>query len=522
MRVALRALVLCLSFAFAEGAGAGALETLVMPGPVAAAHADIETQCGRCHVAFQQDKQRGLCLDCHDDVAADQRARHRFHGLHPAAASADCRTCHGEHRGRQADLLGLDREVFEHARTAFPLEGGHVGVACAACHAVGKRFREAPSACADCHGDADPHRGGMGSDCAKCHDVGGWQQARFDHAKTRFPLAGRHAEVRCAVCHPGERYQDTPQDCNACHRTDDVHQGRFGAACGDCHQPDGWAEARFDHARDTRFPLRGRHAEANCAACHGEGPPRALATDCLSCHRTDDVHEGRHGARCGDCHGESAWKPARFDHAARTRFALRGAHERLACESCHTGAGAIGEQPLETACIACHRQDDAHAGQQGTTCERCHDAGGWRDQVRFDHDLTRFPLLGMHATAACEECHATAAYQDAAESCVDCHRADDRHETRLGLDCARCHNPNAWTALRFDHAQQTSFALAGAHADLRCESCHSQPAHAGALAPLGNSCSACHAADDPHRGDLGRDCGRCHGDRTWQEVSIQR
>jgi hypothetical protein len=517
--VVLRAFAICLALSLAGSAGAGSLETLVMPGPVAAAHADVETRCGRCHVAFEQAAQRGLCLDCHEDVAADQQARQRFHGLHPAASSADCRTCHAEHRGRGADLLGLDREAFAHGHTAFPLEGGHVGVACAACHAAGRRFREAPSACADCHGGADdPHRGGLGSDCAGCHEVGGWRGARFDHGATRFPLAGRHAEAPCALCHPGERYQDTPQDCAGCHRLDDVHQGRFGAACGDCHQPDGWAEADFDHARDTRFALRGRHAEAACAACHGEGPPRALPADCLSCHRPDDVHEGRHGARCGDCHGESAWKPARFDHA-RTRFALRGAHTQVSCEACHT-AGI--DAPLETACVGCHRQDDAHEGQQGTSCERCHDAGGWRDRVRFDHDLTRFPLLGMHAAAACEECHASAAYQDAAEACVDCHRADDGHEARLGSDCARCHNPNAWTAWRFDHARETSYPLAGAHAELRCESCHVQPARAGALAPLASACSTCHAADDPHRGELGRDCARCHGDASWREVSIQR
>lgn len=512
----LLAVLLAIAPSLAHG---GVLETLVMPGPVVAGHAEIESQCGKCHEPFHAEAQRGLCLDCHDAVAADQRERRGYHGRHPVAAKAECRSCHGEHQGRDADVVGLDRAAFDHAVTDFALEGLHATVRCEACHASGKPFREAGQACVDCHGDADPHRGELGTDCAGCHDVRGWRDARFDHATTEFPLVGGHADVRCGLCHTAG-YEKTATECVSCHLLNDAHRGRYGSQCADCHTSAGWKKATFDHARDTRFALAGRHATAACEACHTSGFEAKLSTECVSCHRPDDVHEGRNGPACGDCHGAAAWTPARFDHAARTKFPLAGGHEGLACETCHTGP--MHEQKLATTCVSCHRAEDPHEGQQGESCERCHVDAGWREQVRFDHDLARFPLLGMHAVTACESCHATAAYQGTKTACIDCHRDDDGHRGAFGARCETCHNPNAWNAWRFDHAAQAHFALEGAHAELACESCHHAPAAAGAaVAKLATECGSCHEQDDRHQGDLGRDCGRCHQQSDWKEISVR-
>jgi hypothetical protein len=244
------------------------------------------------------------------------------------------------------------------------------------------------------------------------------------------------------------------------------------------------------------------------------------ASDCLACHRSDDVHERRNGAACASCHGTAAWKPARFDHDADTKFPLHGAHDGLACESCHTGP--LHEQKLETTCISCHRDDDAHEGQQGTDCARCHGVAGWKEKVAFDHDLTRFPLLGAHAVTACEECHASAAYQGTELRCAGCHAAKDEHEGRLGSSCESCHNPNSWAAWRFDHASRTSFALLGAHEEIGCESCHHQPVGPGEKLAIPKDCATCHALDDPHRDAFGSDCGRCHGPSRWKEVRMSR
>ena len=56
------------------------LERLVMPGPLSAAHADLESNCANCHKPFSRDLQASLCLDCHKDVGNDIKASTGFHG----------------------------------------------------------------------------------------------------------------------------------------------------------------------------------------------------------------------------------------------------------------------------------------------------------------------------------------------------------------------------------------------------------------------------------------------------------
>ena len=517
MRVGRLAFAVLASSLLAGVARAVDFEKLVMPGPVIQGHAEIEGQCSKCHDPFDAHAQRQRCLACHEDVAADLSARSGFHGRAPGAQSADCRGCHPEHRGRDFEATGLDPHAFEHRFTDYPLRGAHTRAACAACHLPGKAWREAPSACAACHRDDDVHKGRLGQDCGKCHGEEAFaKQAKFSHDQTDFPLEGRHARVACALCHPGQRYENTAKDCQSCHRLDDVHLGRFGSDCGTCHTTEGFKQARFDHSR-TRFPLSGRHQTIACEACH-TGPlhGKKLATTCAGCHSDDDVHRGRNGKDCQRCHGTDAWKSARFDHD-RTKFPLHGAHERLRCESCHTGRL---EEALPTNCNGCHQGNDVHRGQEGSACERCHGEAGWDRDLFFDHDLTRFPLLGLHAVLSCEQCHATPAFKDAESKCVACHERDDAHGMRLGPDCAKCHNPNGWKVWRFDHDTQTRFPLGGAHAEISCESCHRSAAPRGI--DLDTTCAACHARDDRHHGAFGRDCSRCHADTTWSEIHLGR
>jgi hypothetical protein len=104
-------------------------------------------------------------------------------------------------------------------------------------------------------------------------------------------------------------------------------------------------------------------------------------------------------------------------------------------------------QPIAPArdCVACHRAIDVHAGSLGTKCESCHGLDAWKKDIRFDHDVTAFPLLGQHVAVPCAGCHTTKKFKDAPKECGDCHKADDVHKGNLGKDCARCHSPNAWT-----------------------------------------------------------------------------
>lgn len=511
-------LVLASLLASIPTARAGEIEKLLMPGPVIRGHADVEADCGRCHVAFQAESQDALCRECHKDVGEDIRESTGFHGRAAGVANVRCRACHPEHKGRDANVLGLDRAAFDHEITDHPLRGVHLGVACEACHPLGSRFREAPSQCAECHRDDDVHKGGLGPDCAACHTEKAWLQAKFDHDRTRFALEGKHRDVQCSLCHANEHYKDTPTDCATCHRADDRHLGRFGKRCETCHSSRGWKDARFDHGRDTHFPLRGRHRRATCESCH----PRnlygeKLATDCASCHRADDAHRGRNGTDCERCHREDSWASDVFDHERMAKFPLRGAHGSVKCERCHVRGV---KQKIEKACHACHARDDVHRGQQGTACERCHNERAWPADVFFEHDITRFPLLGLHAVVACEQCHKTTRFKDAPLACVECHAADDVHAGRLGSSCAVCHTPNGWNRWQFDHDEQTSFPLRGAHEALGCHACHRTRVEREI--DLSKSCGSCHSHDDTHSGAFGRNCERCHGDVSWQEVDLIR
>jgi hypothetical protein len=369
-----------------------------------------------------------------------------------------------------------------------------------------------------CHRLNDAHGGRYGSKCETCHAPEAWKRVAFDHDRTTFPLRGGHRTVRCDACHRDRIYETKlGTTCLGCHRKDDAHRGRFGAKCESCHRPEGWKQLAFDHDT-TAFPLRGRHAAARCDTCHTNRLYETrLGTTCAGCHRKDDEHRGRFGAKCESCHVVEGWKRVGFDHD-RTTFPLRGGHGKVPCERCHRGV--LYQTKVGTACRGCHAVDDVHRGQQGAQCERCHNPGGWRAKVFFDHDLTRFPLSGLHAVVTCEQCHPTARYKDAPLDCVACHRAQDRHERRLGPRCALCHNPNGWAVWRFDHDTQTKFALDGAHRGLACHACHRSPVAKDIR--ISRECATCHTADDVHRGEFGPACGRCHVTRSFRELRLTR
>jgi hypothetical protein len=483
-------------------ASAGSLEKLLMPGALTAAHAELEANCGQCHDRTNKARQRELCADCHEDVRSDLAANA---GLHGRIGRGQCSACHSEHLGRDADIVPFAAEVFDHAQTDFALLGAHAAVECSACHDAGRKFREAPHTCGDCHRADDVHRGELGSDCASCHETTRFSSTRFDHARTRFALSDGHARVPCASCHRDSAFKGAPLDCGQCHAADDVHRGSRGTDCASCHDAVDWKRSRFNHARATAFPLEGRHAELPCATCHlGGDVHAALPKDCLGCHAAADRHAGRFGTACTDCHGQQAWPIASYPHERHGQYVLAGAHARLDCHDCHTGTA--GQQVLVAECAGCHLADDAHAGSMGRDCASCHAETGWRDSVRFDHDLAAFPLVGLHVSVTCESCHASRAFRGTATECARCHRSDDVHASQLGDACGDCHNPNGWAFWTYDH-DVTGFALDGGHRDLACRSCHVEPAHER---PLSSECSSCHRRDDVHSGRFGPDCGRCH------------
>ncbi len=501
----------------ADTAAAIELEKLLMPGPVIEGHARTESECGACHSRLGDRTQKSLCLECHEEVAADPADSPGFHGRAPGLADTPCRTCHTEHRGREADVADFDPASFDHDLTDLPLRGAHGRTACAACHEPENKPRDAPADCWACHEDDDTHRGSLGEACGDCHSEVSWDETRFDHSETEFPLEGEHVRADCVLCHTGGQFESTASDCNSCHRVDDIHRGRFGADCGDCHTPQDWLEVRFDHERETEFALEDAPALRECERWHADGLGDTLATACAACHEADDVHRGRNGTDCEQCHRETRWADESFDHGQMTDFPLLGAHSDVKCERCHTGPR-IEQEPTRP-CAACHESDDVHAGQLGEDCGACHDESAWTGKIFFEHDVTAFPLLGLHAVVSCEQCHATARFSDTPSSCWDCHADTDTHLRRLGTECAECHNPNGWDRWRFDHAERTEYPLTEAHAELECEACHRLPVDGPVSAT--SECASCHARDDRHAGAFGRDCERCHSATFWDAIDLR-
>lgn len=518
------------------------------PGPLSRAHEHLDglRKCGSCHALGDREVQ-AKCLECHREIAA---RRDEGRGPHALPAWSRCVDCHVEHQGPDYDLVHWPegREGFDHATTGFALEQSHAAKDCRACHNV--RFVTDPgalrrqgkdphttylglgAACTSCH--KDPHAGQFAHDCTACHDAGRWQPApRFDHARTAYPLTGRHAQVACASCHKPAAapqaviYRGLPAaSCTDCHR--DPHAGALGPRCTDCHATDGWKLIRgagFDHDR-TRYPLRGRHAAVGCASCHQEKGPKPAFARCADCHR--DEHGGAARGRpgwqdCERCHGVEGFRPARFalaDHDS-TAYPLRGAHRAVPCGLCHAAAAAKGEPaavparidlaPPAAACTDCHADPHrraAGAKPAAAACTSCHGQDSWRG-VTFDHAATRFALTGRHAGTACTACHEplegatrpAPAFGGEPTACAGCHR--DVHQgtmTRTAaetdqVDCARCHVTTDWLAERFDHDRDSRFALKGGHAKVACAACHKAPDDGPLVVfrPVPVECAACHA-----------------------------
>ena len=533
-------------------AHAAAWEKILMPGEVIGGHAKYENECEKCHEAFDKSSQRRLCLDCHKKVAEDVSQKRGLHGLDKNIREVECKQCHSDHLGRKADIVPFNRDLFDHKNTDFLLKEAHQRLACSACHKDDKLYREAQSECLACHKKDDIHKQKMGKQCQDCHSQQSWRKAKFDHDKTDYKLTGKHREVSCVLCHPANRYKESPKQCHQCHQLNDVHNGIYGKKCQDCHSTKGWSKTRFDHDK-TDFPLTGKHTESRCASCHKSDLKKKLKTRCISCHKQqdqhkgqlgeqcqdchtskqwekpkfkhdafekkacydchqyDDRHKGRYGKKCNDCHSSKQWDKSRYDHGKETDFPLRGKHKEIRCDSCHRGEAK--QERDKTACLECHR--DPHQEKLGKQCQSCHNEQDWRKRVDFDHELSRFPLIGLHVTTPCGSCHQDSRYRDTPMACTDCHQ--DEHKGRLGQSCGQCHNPNSWQFWLFDH-DKTDFKLKGAHQNLQCELCHRQKV--SDKIELASECISCHRNDDPHSGHFGSDCSRCHEQRDFTRITI--
>jgi hypothetical protein len=328
-------------------------------------------------------------------------------------------------------------------------------------------------------------------------------------------------------------------------------------------------------------PHAGLSGIANCTRCHELGTPGISDARCLDCHAplADRIREGEGfhasdstSARCATCHVDHfgqdfqlvRFDTLSFDHNS-IGYPLNGAHATADCASCHTpaliterGVLAFEWQPggldrtflgLPTDCTSCHRSDNPHAEQfSGRECSTCHSEEGWEDAPGFDHEATRYPLTGLHASLDCASCHQppVASGGEAPvvryapllfSECSTCHQ--DPHAGAMQGSCATCHSTSGWSRVdpnavegRFAHAS-TGFALEGAHDRASCTSCHDPQATRSPTldlefptasigrvfaTPEAVECVSCHI--DVHEGALadvpgGSTCLACHGQEQW-------
>src|SRR3974390_25182 len=79
-------------------------------------------------------------------------------------------------------------------------------------------------------------------------------------------------------------------------------------------------------------------------------------------------------------------------------------------------------------------------GPMSMPCEDCHTNSGWkpiRGNPEFDHNRTKYPLLGMQAKASCTQCHTSLLFSTASTHAEGCHA--DIHRGQFGSNCQQCH-----------------------------------------------------------------------------------
>ena len=482
------------------------------------------------------------CVSCHEDI-------------HRGALGAKCTDCHDA--GKWLTTPG-----FKHDTTDYPLTGKHLDTKCDACHAsvrlplkhdaqgrVIPIYRPVPhQTCQACHRDV--HDGRFGGNCTTCHNTQAFKQitpSGFDHGRTKFPLKGKHAVVKCTGCHAdfsSDRGRRPPAaTCATCHK--DPHGGSGTvqgkpADCAVCHTEAAFTPSSFPLERHqaSRFPLEGKHQKVACAACHrkelGAGPSKwgtsraillpAFAA-CATCHADD--HGGQLASRpgkgeCAECHTAAGWKPSRFGIEAhqKLKLPLDGRHAAIGCQACHgaerkglrpmagvltLGKARFGFKAIETECVACHV--DPHAGRfeaKGARpadrgCQSCHNAAAFVPTTvdEATHQKFRFPLNGAHRATPCVACHQEvdrpAPIKGAATLILTTGRSTSlRFEAKLG--CADCHQ--SVHGPQFDGRKDQG----------RCETCHTEDA----FAPAGKFDHDRDAALQLKGGHQKVPCAQCH------------
>ncbi len=407
----------------------------IMPGALTVSHRETpETkECTSCHNYL--DKPADLkCLECHKEIRTVLDNKTGYHGTF----SQNCNSCHAEHNGPGAEIRPLNAKSFNHVNSRYLLQGKHQAL-----------------------------------ECVKCHEI-------EDEKTGRMRLKYINLEFnKCTDCHknPHPNYMDRDN-------------------CLTCHTMQGWSkkELIFDHNRDSKYKLKGKHSLMECEKCHESSKDELgdnqvqlikMGMNCIDCHK--DPHNKQFEKECKECHIENGWKApwlAEF-HGAESTYPLKGAHKDVKCAGCHKVPDSNEKTDVVqftgfiNDCTYCH--EDKHEGQIDKKCNVCHTENGWKaGNLLFEHnEHSTYELDDLHTTVACSLCHLpdidkVIQYKPVTTECAECHNdiigyingkstigiyKADPHASRV--TCVDCHTVNKEERLPYDYAQ-------------KCASCHNQ------------------------------------------------
>ncbi|MBC8346596.1 MAG: cytochrome c3 family protein [Candidatus Marinimicrobia bacterium] len=460
------------------------------PGELSKYHAHLEgnTNCTQCHELGKKEISSG-CVDCHIPLKEKIISKTGYH----TDKQDKCGECHSDHNGKAFELVYWPKNInsFNHKETGYTLTGKHIKLECKSCHT---------------------------SENIKEPSIIQWAKKH-----TKFPVLDR-------------TFLGLETTCNSCHNN--IHEDQVSNTCENCHNTSDWklAVSEYDHTQ-ARFLLTGKHEQVDCVKCHPAQPDHPQKVwqltgmafeNCNSCH--ENIHGKSMSNDCASCHDTFGWETASksFDHNT-TKFLLTGSHQKVDCAKCHPPQPNHPKKALKLSgiqfdnCTRCH--EDIHKGSYGNTCESCHTTVDWKKDLKpFDHNQTKYPLLGKHWTVGCVSCHQLnlSGILPKYDTCLACH--EDKHFGQFVNrsdkgDCAACHNVDGFKPTTFNliKHQTVRFVLEGAHLAIPCSECHKpyKPIRGQSTVKFTwreMNCNICH--EDVHRNQFQKNhanrCEDCH------------
>ncbi len=243
-----------------------------------------------------------------------------------------------------------------------------------------------------------------------------------------------------------------------------------------------------------------------------------------------------HGAdfkiSCNVCHSPKSWKLDKeiysFNHD-KTKMPLLGQHAKTDCKLCHPTL-VFSEAKVE--CASCHK--DVHESSVGPECNRCHTNNSWLVQdITRVHQQSRFPLVGVHSTVDCNQCHKSETFlrfEVLGTECYSCHSdlysatTQPNHKiSGFSIQCNECHSiySKSWSGTNFNH---NFFPLKQGHEGVACLKCHTN----GQFTKIPTDCFTCHQSDynatsNPNHlaANFPTTCNSCHTTQPgWKPASF--